>query len=107
VKALLLKLTDGVQLPKAFALGHNYPNPFNPTTHFNIEIPKTADVTIAVYDVLGQQVSTLLSGQQNAGYMTVEWDGKDAHGQQSPTGIYFVRMTADEFTATTKIMLMK
>jgi hypothetical protein len=107
VKTLLIALKDGVTTPKAFSLGQNYPNPFNPTTHFNIEIPKTAEVNITVYDVLGRQVTTILSGQQSAGYMTVEWDGRDAHGQQAPTGIYFVRMNADEFNATTKIMLMK
>jgi hypothetical protein len=107
VKTLLVALRNGITTPKAFGLGQNYPNPFNPTTHFDIEIPKTTDVSVAVYDILGRRVATLLQGQQNAGYLTVEWDGKDAHGQQAPTGIYFIRMNADEFSATTKIMLMK
>lgn len=108
VKNLVVVLSNSANsLPKTFALGQNYPNPFNPTTRFDVQMPKTADVTIAVYDILGQQVATLVSGQQQAGYLTVEWDGRDAHGLQVPTGIYFVRMTAEEFTATRKIMLMK
>ena len=107
VNALMLTLRDVEGVPKIFSLGQNYPNPFNPTTHFNIAIPRTAEVTIMVYDVLGRTVRTLLSGQQSTGYQTVEWDSKDAHGLSVPTGIYFVRMNADEFSATSKIMLMK
>lgn len=108
VKNLMLVLSNSVgNMPKVFALGQNYPNPFNPSTRFEVQMPKTAEVHIAVYDILGQQVATLVNGQQQAGYLTVEWDGRDAHGLQVPTGIYFVRMTADEFTATRKIMLMK
>jgi flagellar hook assembly protein FlgD len=49
----------------------------------------------------------LMSGQQGAGYYTMEWDGRDARGLNVPTGIYFIRMLSDEFNQTQKIMLMK
>ena len=58
-------------------------------------------------DVLGRQITTLMSGQQASGFYTMEWDGRDARGLNAPTGIYFIRMASDEFSQTQKIMLMK
>jgi flagellar hook assembly protein FlgD len=106
VKRVVIMLAN-VDLPKVYALGQNYPNPFNPSTTFNVDIPRVSDVDIKVYDVLGREITTLLSGQQPAGSLRVKWDGRDAHGLTAPTGIYFVRMTADGFTDSRKIMLMK
>ena len=106
VKTVVVTLKN-IQVPSTWALGQNYPNPFNPTTRFTVDMPKTSDVTVAVYDILGRKITTLLSGQQAAGSYTVEWDGRDARGLNVPTGIYFVRMTASEFNATEKVMLMK
>jgi flagellar hook assembly protein FlgD len=106
VKSVVLTLAN-IDLPKVYALGQNYPNPFNPSTTFSVDVPRVSDVNIKIYDVLGREITTLLSGQQPAGSMLVKWDGRDAHGLTAPTGIYFVRMSADEFTTTRKIMLMK
>jgi len=106
VKSVVVRLAD-VQVPTKYALGQNYPNPFNPTTRFEVAIPRTAYVTVAIYDVLGRQITTLMSGQQGAGFYTMEWDARDARGLNVPTGIYFIRMLSDEFNQTQKIMLMK
>jgi hypothetical protein len=113
VKSIVVKLAD-IKVPTKYALGQNYPNPFNPTTRFEIAIPKTAFVTVTIYDVLGRQITTLMNGRQGAGYYTMEWDARDARGLNVPTGIYFIRMTsrqeggyADEFDQTQKIILMK
>jgi hypothetical protein len=106
IKSVVLRLAD-VQVPTKYALGQNYPNPFNPTTKFEIAIPRTAQVTVSIYDVLGRQITTLMNGQQGAGYYTMEWDGRDARGLNAPTGIYFIRMLSDEFNQSQKIMLMK
>ncbi len=106
VKNIVIMLSNPV-LPKVYALGQNYPNPFNPTTTFNVDIPKISDVHVVVYDVLGREIATLMSGEQAAGSLQIQWDGRDAHGLVAPTGIYFIRMAADEFTATRKIMFMK
>ncbi len=107
VTKLALKLTEGLTLPKEFALSQNYPNPFNPTTHFSVDIPKASTVDVVVYDVLGRRIATLMSGEQEAGYHVMEWDSKDSHGLAVPSGMYMVRMTAGDFTAVRKIMLMK
>jgi flagellar hook assembly protein FlgD len=107
VTKLVLKLTEGLAVPKVFALSQNYPNPFNPTTHFSVDVPRAAAVDITVYDVLGRKIVTLMSGEQEAGYHVMEWDSKDGHGMTVPSGMYMVRMTAGDFSAVRKIMLMK
>ncbi len=94
-------------LPKEFALSQNYPNPFNPSTRFSVDIPMKSNVEIVIYDLLGQEVASLMSGEQSPGTYEVLWDGRDARGIGAPTGIYFVRMNADKFTTVRKIMLMK
>jgi hypothetical protein len=102
-----LALNGNVNVPKVFALGQNYPNPFNPTTRFAVDVPRATNVEIAIYNVLGQKIVTLMNGEQAAGSYDMEWNATDAHNQVVPTGIYFVRMTADNFSAVQKIMLMK
>jgi flagellar hook assembly protein FlgD len=64
-------------------------------------------VDITVYDVLGRRITTLMSGEQEAGYHIMEWDSKDSHGLAVPSGMYMVRMTAADFSAVRKVMLMK
>ena len=96
-----------VNVPKKYALGQNYPNPFNPSTRFTVDVPKVSNVEVVVYDVLGRKIATLMTGEQAAGSYEMEWNGTDAHNQVVPTGIYFIRMTADNFSAVQKVMLMK
>ncbi len=94
-------------LPKAFALNQNFPNPFNPTTHFDIEVPQESQIEVSIYNVLGQKVATLLHGIASAGYHTLEWNAVNDNGTPATSGIYFVRMTGDKFNDVKKIMLMK
>ncbi len=98
---------DASDLPRAFALGRNYPNPFNPVTRMQVDLPVASDVNIAVYDLLGRLVSTLMSGTRAAGSLTLEWDGRDDDGLSAPTGMYIIRMNAGEFSASQKVLLMK
>ena len=105
-------LTDVKQLPNAgipltFGLEQNYPNPFNPSTTINFALPKSADVSLKVYDVLGREVWTLVSERLNAGYQQVVWDGRSALGAQVASGMYIYRITAGEFTSTKKMMMLK
>jgi hypothetical protein len=93
--------------PKAFALTPAYPNPFNPTTHFTADVPKESEVRVAVYDLLGQKISTLMAGRTAAGSYQLTWNGQNDNGQVTPSGIYFVRMVSGDFTAVQKLMLMK
>jgi hypothetical protein len=90
------------ELPKAFALGQNYPNPFNPTTIINYQLPTNNWVTIKVYNVLGEEVTSLVDGIQDAGYKSVKLD---ATNMQS--GMYFYRMTVGSLVDVKKILLLK
>ncbi|MFI5253315.1 MAG: FlgD immunoglobulin-like domain containing protein [Bacteroidota bacterium] len=107
VKTLIIKLGEGVLLPKEFSLSRNYPNPFNPVTNLSVAIPKTADVNVSVYDILGRNIATLMSGSQSAGYHTIQWDGKNSHGLDVPSGAYFIRMMSGSYQKAQKVLLMK
>lgn len=94
-------------VPSSFFLSDNYPNPFNPTTKFEIDIPKTAIVEVAIFNVLGQKVRNIFSGEKEAGYYTFEWNGLTDDHIAAGGGIYFIRLTSEGFTATHKIALVK
>ena len=104
---LSVKLGAGMNIPKVFALGQNYPNPFNPLTKFTVDVPRLTNVDVVVYDLLGRKIRTLMSGEMSPDSYQMEWDGTDGQGATAPTGIYFIRMIADEFSAVQKVMLMK
>lgn len=90
-----------------FALHPNYPNPFNPETQIPYQLGQTAEISIVIYNMLGQQVQVLANKIQAAGSYQVVWDGTDAIGREVASGTYFVRMVADQFTAVRKITLLK
>jgi len=107
VKSVVVKLSEGVDVPAKYALGRNYPNPFNPVTRFSVDLPKTTEVEVAVFDVLGRKIASLMSGTHAAGTYNLEWNARDASGMVVPTGMYFLRVSSEEFNASQKIMLMK
>lgn len=92
----------GDNLPNTFALNQNYPNPFNPTTILSFDLPVASRVELSVYNVLGQQVTTLVNSEMEAGRHQVEFDGS-----LFASGIYFYRITADNFTETKKMVMLK
>jgi hypothetical protein len=94
-------------LPTEFALSQNVPNPFNPTTIVQYALPKDAQVNIAVYNVLGQHVKTLVNDMQRAGMQTVTWDGTDNSGSSVASGVYFYKIRAGDFSDTKKMVLLK
>lgn len=94
-------------LPKAFGLDQNYPNPFNPTTKLSFALPRDAHVRMTVFNVLGQEVRTLVDKEMTAGTHDVTWDGRNGDGGQVSSGIYFYRINADNFSATKKMMMLK
>lgn len=98
--------TDGI-VPQSFALGQNYPNPFNPSTTIPYQLPRTAFVTLRIYDYRGALVTILVHQRQAPGYYQVRWLAKNSGGKDMPTGIYFVRLEAEGFQALRKILLMK
>jgi hypothetical protein len=94
-------------LPVKYDLKQNAPNPFNPTTVLSYDLPKASHVSLEVYNVLGQNVKTLVDTYQEAGTNSVMWDGTDNGGTQVASGLYFYRLTADGFQATKKMMMLK
>jgi glucose/arabinose dehydrogenase len=89
-------------VPVRFLLEQNYPNPFNPKTTINFQLPKAGLVTLKVYDVLGNEVLTLIDDQKSAGSYTV-----DFNAEQLTSGIYFYKLTSGNFNSTKKMILMR
>ncbi|HMK39339.1 MAG TPA: FlgD immunoglobulin-like domain containing protein [Bacteroidota bacterium] len=98
----------GRTIPNSPALMQNYPNPFNPSTRVDFSMPASGAATLIVYDLLGRQVRTLVSGVVGAGLHSVEWDGKDSRGMSAGSGVYFYRLsTASNFTATRSMICIR
>lgn len=98
---------DHSSLPVRFSLEQNQPNPFNPTTTIAFALPKASDVTLDVYNVLGQKVRTLFSGHLPAGYHQVVFDGRDGHSGELASGVYLYRIKTETQTDAKKMVLMK
>ncbi len=94
-------------LPTEIALMQNYPNPFNPETNIEFRLPSATNVTLEVYNLLGQKVKTLVSDYREAGYHTVRWNGTNDSGDLVPSGVYFYRMTAGDFVKTNKMIMLR
>lgn len=95
--------------PREFALHQNFPNPFNPDTTIKYDLAESADVTLQIYNVLGQVVRTLVASEaQNAGRYQIRWNGMDDRGVPVSSGIYFYQISADgKFSDVRKLMLLK
>lgn len=88
-------------------LGQNFPNPFNPVTNIRYSLKANSPVQLAIYDVRGHLVKSLVNSNQNAGQHVVTWMGDNDHGQRMASGVYFYRMTAEGKTFTNKMLLVK
>ncbi len=98
---------DQALRPGKFDLRQNYPNPFNPNTIINYALPKTSHVKVEIFNILGQRVRTLVNEEEGPGYKSIKWDGKDQHGNQLGSGVYFCRIEAGDFTSSRKMTLLK
>ncbi|MBI2501832.1 MAG: T9SS type A sorting domain-containing protein [Candidatus Latescibacteria bacterium] len=94
-------------LPTQPALDQNYPNPFNPSTVIPFSVPQRQEVRLAIYDVLGQRVRTLVSGPLAPGFHTLVWDGRDDLAHQVAAGLYFYQLELGSFRQTRKMVLVK
>jgi len=103
------KMSESMQpvVPSGFILEQNYPNPFNPVTEIGFSLPKMSEVNLTVYNVLGQEVITLIESSLSSGNYKVIWDGRNELGSAVGSGIYFYRLTADGFKAKRKMILLK
>ena len=94
-------------LRETFALQQNHPNPLNPTTTIEFSLDRQARATLAIYDVQGRLVRTLVDDIIGSGYQERIWDGKDSQGNPVSSGVYFYRLTAGNKTLTKKMVLLK
>ncbi|MCC7431884.1 T9SS type A sorting domain-containing protein, partial [bacterium] len=98
---------DKNQVATNFKLAQNYPNPFNPSTKIDFSIPSREKVELEIFNVLGQQVKTLVSKSLPSGNHSILWNGTDKNGNLVSSGIYFYRIKAGDFTQTRKMTFLK
>jgi hypothetical protein len=96
-----------IAVPDEFALQNNYPNPFNPATTIQYDMPIDAEVLLVVYDILGRHVKTLINTSQTAGYKSIKWNGTNDQGQYVSAGMYFYYLQAGKFSKVRKMILLK
>lgn len=95
--------------PQSFALLQNFPNPFNPETTIRFDLPHPSEVRLQIFNVHGQLLRTLFEGALKPGAWQRAWDGKDARGNEVPSGVYFYRLQVNggEWSSARKMILMR
>lgn len=96
-----IKIISG-NIPAKFNLSQNYPNPFNPSTNIEFDIAVQSKVQLVLYNLIGDEVSTLINQEMNPGSYSIHWNAS-----QLPSGVYFYRLSTPNFSATKKMMLIK
>lgn len=94
-------------LPLKFFLAQNYPNPFNPHTTIKYDLPNDAKVRLQIFNLLGEEVRTLVSEKQKSGHHKISWDGRNDRGKNLSSGVYFLRLEADGSVCTKQMLLLK
>lgn len=97
----------GSTIPTSFALQQNYPNPFNPNTQISYDLPNDVNVVLKIYNMVGQEVRTLVNEQKTAGAYTATWDGRSNAGSKVASGVYLYVLRAGQFVQTKKMTLVK
>ncbi len=103
-RSTVVDVKNQEQLPASYSLSQNYPNPFNPSTTIHFELPKESHVTLKVYNMLGQEVATLVNEKREVGRYNVEF--RISNFEYS-SGVYFYRLIAGDFVSTKKFVLLK
>ena len=101
-------ITVDVELPLVYELGQNYPNPFNPVTTITYQLPEASQVTLKIYNILGQEIKTLVHGEKSAGFYTLQWDGTNSLGVRVSSGLYIYRISTNSgFVRSRKMLYLK
>ena len=100
-------LNKDIEIPLVYSVSQNYPNPFNPKTTISYELPEHSNVSIIIYDLLGQTVKTLVNKYEEPGFKFVTWGGTDNLGKPVTAGLYIYQIKADSFIAVRKMALLK
>lgn len=107
VNTTVTGIGDQQTLPKEFALHQNYPNPFNPETHIVFDLPTRADVTITIYNMLGQKIRTLVQDTKEAGTHDIIWNATNDFGVRVASGVYVYTIKAGDFVQSRKMTLLR
>ena len=107
IVTVTLAIDNGLAVPMDFALQQNYPNPFNPSTQIQYALPRDAKVTIAIYDLAGRRIRTLVNEQVSAGYHSTLWNATNNMGSPVSAGVYIYTITANDFRDVKKMILLK
>jgi hypothetical protein len=99
--------SDDKSLPTKFVLSQNYPNPFNPSTSIEFSIPVNSNVTLTIYNLLGQVVTTLVNEEVSAGHYSIVWNGADDNGYQVSSGVYLYEMKTNGNNGTAYSQIKK
>jgi hypothetical protein len=91
----------------SFALGQNFPNPFNPSTKITYRLNKSAQVRLSVYDITGREVNRLIDRYQSVGDYNISWNSNDDNGQKMASGMYFARLSVNNESVSRKMVLTK
>jgi hypothetical protein len=102
LSSLVFAQESDISTPNDFSLEQNFPNPFNPTTVIRWQLPVTSEVSFKVYNILGNEVAAIINKELPAGNYEVEYDASNL-----PSGIYFYTLTANDFSETKKMTLVK
>ena len=94
-------------IPQYFSLRQNYPNPFNPSTNIDFTLSSSGFVTVEIFDVLGQKIKNLVNSNMEAGRYSITWHGDNESGSDVPSGVYFYRLTAADYSNTRKMLLIR
>ena len=94
-------------LPVTYNLQNAYPNPFNPVTTLQYDLPEDALVNITIYDMMGRVIKTMVNSQQNAGFKSIQWNATNNLGQPVSAGLYLYTIEAGDFRETKKMVLLK
>jgi len=94
-------------VPNEYYLKQNFPNPFNPFTTIEYGIPEAGDISLKIYNILGQEVRELININQNAGVYKILWNGKDNFGMDVASGVYILSISANKFNNTKKLILLR
>lgn len=98
---------DEMPIPRQFKLLQNFPNPFNPSTTIGYELSQTTQIELNIYNISGQKIRTIVAGKHPAGTYQVQWDGKNAIGQEVSSGVYLYRLKTASLVLSRKMLLLR
>ncbi len=102
-----MKKIAGINSPNSYGLFQNYPNPFNPETEIRYQLPNSSEVSLSIYNLMGQKIKTLINTYHSAGFYSVKWDGTNNQGMKIASGIYIYIMRAGSFVDVKKLVFIQ